>query len=52
VLARAALGMGSEADRVLTAGFLGSFEHFTSARKKALLGSIFAVCGVIPDSVG
>ncbi|MFE5869071.1 prenyltransferase/squalene oxidase repeat-containing protein [Streptomyces roseifaciens] len=48
LLARAALGEPRAGDRFLAASYLSGFDHFTGARKKALLSTLFAVCGVLP----
>ncbi|MFF7725368.1 prenyltransferase/squalene oxidase repeat-containing protein [Streptomyces sp. NPDC008001] len=48
LLARAALGEAGEPDRLRAASYLSGFDHFTGARKKALLATVFAVCGLLP----
>ncbi|WP_235488016.1 prenyltransferase/squalene oxidase repeat-containing protein [Streptomyces roseoverticillatus] len=48
VLARAALGEPQAGDRLLAASYVSGFDHFTGARKKALLTTMFAACGVLP----
>lgn len=48
LLARAVLGESKAGDRLLAVSYLRGFDHFTGARKKALLATLFAVCRVLP----
>ncbi|MBT2382866.1 prenyltransferase/squalene oxidase repeat-containing protein [Streptomyces sp. ISL-11] len=52
VLASAVLGSLTEAGRTTATARLRSFDHFTGARKRALLGTCFALCGVLPYDTG
>ncbi|MFD0381776.1 hypothetical protein ACFQ2B_03125 [Streptomyces stramineus] len=48
LLAAAALGTLTDGGRATAAARLRTFDHFTGARKRALLSTCLALCGVLP----